>query len=250
MKNNPLQKRPGKAKLQHRHLLTTLILDDYIQVVKEKDENKQEVIYGLNLNLNPEIISIFKEVPPSTITIKVSKELLNNFRYYALFGQGNSFNTGMTFSSYYQQEQFSQPVIRSFISLDGDIIQQVSNDCLASPRFNLDIIRTHCWLINCLIAELRLDITNKLNGVSWLLSLLTVGGFGAVNLEQIQTLDPITYFVPIIMSWLFKQGFQRLLRLIVPRLGRWFIRQMLFGIFSKTQKMRAMALRVLSMIGV
>ncbi len=259
MNNNRLQKETekidsqksvGKAHRRYRHLLKTLNLDDYIQVIKERDQHKQEVIYGFNLNLNSEVISLFKEVQTDKITVKLSKKLLNDFRYYALFGQGNSFDTGMTFCTYYQQDDFSQPVIRSFISLDGDIVQQIGNDCLTSPQLTLDIIRTHYWLINCLIAELRLDMTNKLNGISWLLSLLTVGGFSATNLEQIQNLDPITYFVPIIMSWFFKQGFQRLLWLIVPRLGRWFVRQMLFGIFSKTQKMREMALKVLGTIGV
>ncbi len=230
------------------HQLKTFNLDDCVQVVKEKDESGKLVIYGFDFYLNSQLIAIAKAVQQGNSTIKISNKLLNYFRYYALFGQGKSLDMGIIFCTFYQKNHVSQGVIRSFISLDGDIIQQVCDECLESPQLTLDIINIHYWLINCLIAELRLKISNKFDVISWLLSLLTVGGFGAVNLEQVQNLEPITYIFPIMMSWLFKQGFQGVLRLTIPRLGHWFVRQMLFGFFSKTQKMREIALNILGKI--
>lgn len=226
----------------------TFNLDDCVQVFKEKNESDELIIYGFNFYLNSQLIAKVKTLQQSNGTIKISKKLLNDFRYYALFGQGRSLDTGMTFCTFYQKDHDFQGVMRSFISLDGDIIQQVCEEWLESPQSTVDIINIHYWLINCLIAELRLKITNKFNVISWLLSLLTVGGFSVANLEQIQNLEPITYVFPVIMSWLFKHGFQGSLRLIVPSLGRWLVRQMLFGFFSKKQKMREIVLNVLGQI--
>lgn len=106
--------------------------------------------------------------------------LLSSIRYYACFDKDwrYLFQAGLTFCSYYDElEDFRQAPstnwvrhkikIRSFISLDGDIIQQIRKDFLGN-RNCATTVSAHYWLGKQLLSHLK----TNLNILAWQLALI------------------------------------------------------------------------------
>ncbi len=126
-------------------------------------------------------------------------------------------------------------VMRSVISLDGDIIHQIQRDCLEYPKRCLAIATSHYWLIEQLLNQLRVKTILWLHWLSWGLSLLVVA---ATVIRYIENLMPINFWTLLtagVMSWLLQQGIKRLLVYLQPLLNRWVLRHLLLYFLSLKQ---------------
>ncbi|MBZ8183151.1 hypothetical protein [Oscillatoria salina] len=227
-----------------------MVLESCIEIVKEKITRKRVVFHGVNFYLSEAYLEQIELARETGAKLNLSRPFLTDWRYYALFDEQNRFQSGLTFSTYYEQGNSNIPLMRSVISLDGDILHQIANDCLSLPDFALKITSAHYWLIEQLLAQLRLEAQNWLNWFSWGLSLIIVAVTVLGNLEKLLPINPITLLAPLLMAWLLQVGIKRLLLLILPHFRRWLLRQLLFGMFSQSPQKRKFVLRLLGRLGI
>ncbi len=136
--------------------------------------------------------------------LQLPNKLLTNLRQNALLADGLNkkkqvkrvyFQSGLTFCTHYyidpeesQQgllnlDKCSSKVVRTVISLDGDIFQQVCKDYLNYPRC-WEIISAHHWLINKLLQHLHTSTTYYLDVFFWVMPTLGMicGEFKYLNM--------------------------------------------------------------------
>ncbi|HEY9649065.1 MAG TPA: hypothetical protein V6C95_00270, partial [Coleofasciculaceae cyanobacterium] len=154
-------------------------------------------------------------------------------RYYALTNGENSLQSGLTFCTYYLRQGSQEALMRSVISIDGDIIHQIKNDCLERPDFCSTFVSAHFWLIDQLLGQLRVRASMKLNQLSWGLSVVIVVVTIIPYIQQLIQTNPWMLLMPVVMSWLLQVVLKRLLRSFLPILSRWILRRVLAGLLSR-----------------
>ncbi|NES84690.1 MAG: hypothetical protein F6K10_26610 [Moorea sp. SIO2B7] len=230
------------------------VLDSFIQITTENITPQRDIFHGVCFHLNQESLSEIQQAKANKREVSISTFLLTDLRYYTLFDQENNIQSGFNFSTYYQHHNSEEAMIRSVISLDGSIMQQIRRDCLEDSEFALQIASAHQWLIEQLLGKLRLKIQIKVESwvywLSWVVSLLIVVMTVVLNLKHFMSMHPsLMIIAPLLMCWLLQEGIKRLFRLVFPSLRLWLFRELLFGRFSRRQKMQKMALGVLGRIG-
>lgn len=110
----------------------------------------------------------------------IPRQLVSNLRYYTLFNdaQRKHFQSGLTFYCYYNktiensqipQGSFNQVqrkiILRSVLSLDGDIIHQVRKDFLQEPNCE-GIASAYYWLSEQLLASVQINF----NLIAWVIA--------------------------------------------------------------------------------
>jgi hypothetical protein len=206
-------------------------LEPYIQLEQEKIGKTRSLFYGIRFNLDNNSLAEIQSAQATNQTIYIPRQLLADLRYHTLFSQDNGIRSGLTFCTYYHQGVLEEAVMRSLLSLDGDIIHQIKSDCLERPQFCQKMVSAHYWLIDQLLQQLRLRIVFWLEGISWGLSVLTVV-LAAIPYIQPLLLNPITLLIPVLASWLLRLVLKPLLLLLLPFMRRWTVRQMLLGLLS------------------
>lgn len=210
-----------------------LNLEPYIQVDKEQITPKRVRFHGIRFHLDQNSLKQIQQARETGHSLQISRELLADLRYYALISEENRLQSGLTFCTYYWWGNSEEALMRSVISIDGDIIHQIRSDCLDPPDFGCQLACAHYWLIDQLLGQLRLRARVKLNQLSWGLSLLIVAATVIPYIRQLWRVNPWLLLAPMLMSWLLQLVLQRLLRLFLIPLGRWALRQLLLGLLSR-----------------
>ena len=237
----------------------SLTLPSCIRVVKDETETnpsrqkgtpdpKQINYYGVNFNLNEQYLQQIQQAITNGSKLAVDATTLLDLRYYILFGENSSLPSGLTFCSYYQTGNDYQLLMRSYIALDGDSIHQIRHDCLEDRQLALAITYAHHWLINQLMDQLRASTRFWLDYLSWSVS-LPIAMATVINYWQQLLEEPWKLVLPPLMAWLLQDGFKRLLRLILPRLKRWFWRLLLSGAIFSNPVVRKYVFRIINQLG-
>lgn len=215
----------------------SLDLDSYIKVEEFKDGKGQIASRFVRFNLDANLLDKILQARAKQQNVGVSRRLLGELRSYALLDADSCLQPALTFCTDYSKSVSQKPVsenlvMRSVISLDGDIIHQIRHDCLKDSTWCLAIATAHYWLIDQLLNQLQIKTVLLFNSLSWGLSLLTVA---LTLIHYLEQLNPLTLLASAVMSWLFQQGYRYLLRLLFPPLRRWLLRQLLFRLLSPNQ---------------
>lgn len=222
--------RQHSQKASNRDVLN---LEPYIKVDQEKITRKQVLFHGIRFNLDKDILQKIQQAQQTGRHLHISRELLTDLRYYALFEGDNHLQSGLTFCTYYLRSGSEEALMRSVISTDGDIFHQIKSDCLERPNFCRRIASAHYWLIDQLLSQLRLRAFLRLNQLSWGLSLLIVAVMVIPFVQLLMEVNPWLLLVPVVMSWLLQVVLKHLLRLLSPTIGRWVLRKLLSGLVSR-----------------
>jgi hypothetical protein len=216
-------------------------LDNKIQIEEVKNERGLILFRFIRFNLDKTSVKAILGAKSRGQSLEISKSLLTQLRYFALSDgenrQGaNRFQSGLTFCTYYSNpadlQNSENIVIRSVISLDGDIINQIQREALETPKKCLAIASSHYWLINQLINQLKITSTLWMNWVSWGISLLLVAAMIIPYAGRLIQMNLLTLLIPLLMSWLFQQGIKRILRFTSASIGSWALRQLLSRFLS------------------
>lgn len=229
--------------------LNGLDLEPYIIFEKERISRKRVVFHSIRFHLDKDILLRIQQAQETGRRLYISRQLLADLRDYALVGEENSFQSGLTFYSYYLRGGAADALMRSVISMDGDIFHQIRSDCLERPNFCRQIASAHYWLITQLLARLRLRAFLQLHLLPWGLSLLITG---VVIIPLILLLIKVNLWLLlplVIIAWLLQMVLQRLLRLLLPRLRRCVLRQMLSGLLSRKPWEKKIAKGILARFG-
>jgi hypothetical protein len=131
-------------------------LDRQIEVVEEKDSQGLIVFRFVSFKLDKNAVNKILQARSQGEKLYLDRDLLDDLRACALSegenkNGGNRFQSAMTFCTYYQKpgdvSSSDRILMRSTISLDGDIINQVTKECLNNPQKSLAIAAAHHWLI-------------------------------------------------------------------------------------------------------
>ena len=245
-----MQYSPSSKNSTQASLNQTFELKSCIQIIKESITQKQLLFHGVSFHLNHDILQEIEQAKLNNYQLKLSPALLIDWRYYALFNQYSNLQSELTFSTYYQQGKSKEAMMRSVISFNGEVLHQISSNCLQNSELTEQITSAHYWLIEQLLDKLKLRLKRAswLNWFSWSLSILIVTLTMLFHLDKFQ-MYPLMLIFPFLMCWLLQWGIKRLLRLFLPSFHRWFLRQLLFGLFSRQQQTQQKALGILEKIG-
>lgn len=239
----------SSATLSRNHFSRpNLAIADCIKIEGERISRSQFLFHGIRFNLNKDSLREIQQTQQRGDSLQLSPHLLTDLRYYALIDDENRWQSGLTFCTYYQRGNSEEALMRSVISLDGDIIHQIQRNCLERPKFSSQITSAHYWLIEQVMGQLRLrrviPLTRLSHLLAWglalLIGLVTVILFISVFLNQ-----PWMLLGVIVMVCLFCIGFQRIFRLFLPRLRRWIMQRILSGFISSKPKSKQFAKRLL-----
>lgn len=141
--------------------------DSWIKLKKSERQNVRSMAFPSQVNRqqnDPEKVCFYfsdsllidlQLWQESNKKIRFSKELLADFYFYVLCEHQNSFPAELNFCSFYQLEREQIAVIHSVISLQS-IEQQIRYDYLQEPQLLDRIIKTHYWVIEQMLAQLKL----------------------------------------------------------------------------------------------
>lgn len=229
-------------------LAKTLNLEGYITMERERISPSRILFHGIRFNLDKDVLLQIQYAQETSRRLEISPELLADLRHYSLIDGENPFQSGLTFCTYYGSGKSKEALIRTVISLDGDIMQQIKGDCLESPHFCRQIAASHYWLIEQLLTQLRIGSLVRLNLVltilSWTIALFLMAAM--VMLFRSEFINyPWMFLLAMVMMWLLQVGLQLLLRLFLPSIRRWTVRRILLGFLSYKPGDKGMAQQIL-----
>lgn len=170
--------------------------------------------------------------------LQIPWRLVTSLQKLALFDEGNRIQSGLTFCTYLVNQQDSQQigsrhgqfVLRTVLSADGDVINQVRRDYIQHP-YCLEIVATHHWLINQLLSTLHRRSRQFINGLSWGVAVVTVWLptlSSAIASLQDNPLQAIASgFLAVILPWPAKRMVKRVLMFFSAQIMRAALRKML-----------------------
>jgi hypothetical protein len=194
-------------------------LETWIEPITETIGGGRVIFHGVHFHLDPPLVQVITNFRHRQQLLSLPTPLLNALRQYSLNnGQGN-LQTGLTFCTYCQQ----QPVIKSYIALDGEMIHQIHHRFLATPESAIATLKAHHWLIEQILTQLSWQKSPLLQRISWLLA-----GLGMIL--SLFFLPPFLWLFILPFWWLLQRGIQSLVRLA---LQHWIWRQLLRGRVSR-----------------
>ena len=227
----------------------SLVLESCIKITKQNITPKRVLFEGVCFHLNKDVVRKIAAAKINREQLYLSSSLLADWRYYALFAREGDVQSGLKFSTYYQQQNSEKLMIRSMICLDGDAINQICSDCLENQALARQILAAHYWLIEQMIVQLSVGLKYSLNLIAWLLCLPIAIAIILAKFKLFNSLNSLYFLALLPIVWLLQQGIKHLLPLLFKYLRHWLWEQLLFGVFSRRQRTQKIALDILAIIG-
>jgi hypothetical protein len=219
-----------------------LHLERYIRFLKERRPDRRIVYHGICFHLNEEVLKQIQQARSQGQSLFVKPKFLADLRYYLLFDEYSGLNCGINVSTYYLEDDLEETVLRSLISLDGDILYQINRHYLEQPELAIALSSAHYWLIEQLLEKLKLEGKLWLNLLSLGLSLLSTPYlweiFKPSGLDLKLILMSLTYLV-------IQQISRYLLKIILSSLWRFLLKQLLTGELSRNYRLKQFVLGIL-----
>lgn len=227
---------PGKA----------LDLEPYIQFEQQRVTRSRRVCHSIRFNLDKDILQKIQYARETGRRLDISREHLADLRYYALIDSENCLQSDLTFCTYYVYEGSPEALMRSVISLDGEVLHQIKSDCLEHPDFCHQIASAHYWLIAQLLCQMRFGGFLNIAWLAWVLSWLIAVVIVLPFIPLLIQINPWMLLGLVLILWLLQTAWQRLLLSILPSFRRWALRQLLSGLLSPQPLQKKIAKGILA----
>lgn len=226
--------------------MTLDLIDSLIRVKKEQVALGIDLPTGINFYLTNKDLKNIIQNKLAFKKIKLSPDLLADFRYYSLLTNQNSCQLPLSFTTYYVTEKEEKAVVSSMISWQGKISQQICRHFLDNPQLLNELLISHYWLIEQIGDLLKVKYNNK----TFLLVLAITLSATIVIVPLIFYSLSLTWIIELIISvglilllaWLS----QLLLKKKLPSL---ILSQLLFGFLAKNTKKRHLGFMLLRYFG-
>ncbi|MDJ1183442.1 hypothetical protein [Roseofilum casamattae] len=179
-------------------------------------------------------------VPPRQLA-----RILLDLRELAVIDRDSSIQCGLTFKTFYAVRNGRQGkfLLRTVLSPDGDILNQVSRELLEDPEC-LRVVQSHNWLIDQLLGFLKLRSTQLADRISWVTTMMTIWipntvftiRNAIVTLQQPEVLQNLLIklglwvllpaIVGTILGFAFRSLLRRAIMSLAPRLSSWAMREL------------------------
>jgi hypothetical protein len=228
------------------------MFDSYVEISHKLNHDRNSIFPSINFHLNSDRLLKLERYRAKHRFIKLSSTFVSNFRYLASIDRQNYLHSGLTFCTYYQQDERKQIAIRSVIFLNGEINQQICSDLLQHPELARQLISLHYWLSEQLLQKLFLTVKPSLNLSLLSLSLssifISIAAFILFNFQYFQ-INIINILIVLTLFLLVSEVIRRLLQLFLPKFKFWSLHQLLFGLFSDRQTNSQLVFKFLKLTG-
>ncbi|MBE9127019.1 MULTISPECIES: hypothetical protein [unclassified Coleofasciculus] len=239
----------GHHRFQQQSQRGGLNLEGCINLEQERISRSRSLVHTIRFTLDNDFLQNIQTARKTGCRLYVPRDLLATLRDYTLIDWENRLQSGLTFCTYYRRGESEEALMRSVISLDGDILHQIRRDCLEHPNFCQALTSAHYWLIEQLMSQLRLGaflpLNLLLNLLSWGLALLIAALFVILFIPEFLN-NPWLLIAPLLGVWLLQIGLQGLLRVFLPAFRRRLLRWMLSGLLSHKPRSTQIARRILA----
>ena len=219
------------------------MLDSCIYINQERVSRRHIIPNGVRFYLNQDYLREIKQAQTKRLEIKLSPYLLADFRYYILVERQSHIPSEITFSTYYQQDTHEIAKVKSTISVEGKICQQICHDDWKNSQLLQVIINAHYWLIEQMFNQLPLEKKDASKWLSWYIALiLTI--LVAPFIFYLFNTGILLKLLTILLFLLLWQELSK--SFLIVYLRRWILFQLLFGIFSYRSKNRKIGFDLLA----
>ncbi len=135
-----------------------IINNFYISIEEQRVSHHRTIPQQVKFEFDRESLDAIAKMQVNHNSLSFDSELLTNLRYYCLLQCNNIARSGLTFTTYYCQDQQKIAVISSNISVQGKIFQQIRHDFLVNFPLITKIIDAHYWSIDQIFKQLPLTL--------------------------------------------------------------------------------------------
>lgn len=226
--------------------MTLNLIDSLISIKKKQITSKIAIPTRIDFNLTESSLEQISDQRQSFKRLQLSSELLADLRYYSLLQNFASSENSLTFTTYYVQQQQKIAVIKTVISLQGKISQQLCRSFLKNPQLLKNLVINHYWLIEQICDRHPLKYSHKSFLLPWVLSLIISFIIAPFIFYFISLSLPIELIILIVtfllLYWIIK--------FILKKYLTYFIwQQLLFGFLSNTTARRRLGIMLLRYFG-
>lgn len=208
------------------------------------------VIDSVSFHLDREKLIQIRLARKKKRSLSLSPMLIADFRYYVLFDRTQCLQSELCFCTYFQERNQEEIVIKSIIAPEGKIIQQITSKYLSDREFMLTLVSTHYWLVEQMLSQLPLPGKTNRKWLVWtvnlFVSLLTGGIFWLTVLSRLDLIYPLQFGLFLLLFLLVEESIRRWL---LPYLIRWWMNQLLFGLWSYRAKNKQLGWEFLANFG-
>lgn len=218
----------------------TLNLTDSLINIQQQLTSKRSVPTQISFHFTESSLKAISNTRQNLKRLHLSSELLTELRYYSLL-QSTSSNS-LTFITYYVQQERKIAVIKTVISFQGKISQQLCRSFLKNPQLLKDLVINHYWLIEEVCDRIFLKYQNKTFLSTLILSFIVTLVIAPFILYFITFILPIKLIILIVIFLLFYW----IINFILKRHFTSFIlQQLLFGFLSNNTARRKSGIMLL-----
>lgn len=200
----------------------TINLEKYIEFPAATA--KVEGFSGINFHFDSQVVAKIHQAQQRGIRLHISKQLQTKLRCSALLGLESYIQSGLSICTYYRMEDHEEPVIKSLLSPDGDMLHQIASNYLHQDYGQ--ITTAHYWLLPQLTRHLAWQRTRIVDILAWSIAILCIIGLFLAYPQGI-TANILAWGIVILITW----GLQKLLKFIfrfqAGSLDQWAIAQFL-----------------------
>ena len=223
-----------------------MILDSWLQIDEQRVSRRYIVPYRVRFELNHDHLTELQQLNTNNFPLVISANKLTNLHYYVWLTWQNPEESPLVFVTNYVQNKQNISVVKSIISLEGKVSQQIPHYACYNSLFIDEILPIHQWLINQLIDQLSWKTTNYSLLIAVILSLITTACFILI----IDILLSLSILIKLLAIVLFLGGSTYYIHyLLTHQFKTWIGQQLRFGWFSSQVKRRRIGLKLITILG-
>ena len=222
--------------------MTLNLIDSLISIQQQQLTPKIAIPTRINFNFTQSSLKQIDRQRKNWQRLQLSPALLADLRYYSLLQSSNS--NSLIFITYYVHRQQKIAVIKTVISFQGKVSQQLCRSFLTNPQLLKDLVINHYWLIAQVCDRISFQYQNKTFLLILIIALI-ISLIIALILYFIAVI-PIALIILIVLFCLLYW----IVKLILNKyLTSFILQQLLFGFFSKNIARRRLGLMLLRYFG-
>lgn len=223
-----------------------MLLDSWLQIDEQRVSRKYIVPYRVRFELNRLYLAELQQLKTNNFSVTISANKLINLRYYVWLAHQNLEELPLIFLTNYVQNEQNISMVKSIISFEGKISQQIPQSVCYNSLLIDQILPIHQWLIEQIIKQLTWKTQNYSLLIAVILSLIITAGLIFIV--------EIILFLPILIKLLTAVGLEIGLTyfihyLLSHQVKAWIEQQLRFGLLSSQIRRRKIGLKLLSILG-
>lgn len=221
-------------------------LDSWLQIDEQRVSRGRIIPCRVRFELDAHNLAKIYRVYDDNSKIVISSNKLTNLRFYVFLASQTIEESSLVFATSYLQNEQKATIVKSIISLEGKVTQQIQQDAWYSFQIRNKVIPLHHWLIWQILQQLSFKTKDYSQLIAVVMSLSIV----TLLLPIIWTLLAHIKSVKLLLIFAIWVILQYLIKyLLEHQFKSWISQELLCGFLSSKVKRRAIGLKILSILG-